>query len=398
MDEYLERMRWRYVGAKKREKGKLLDEVCAALEYHRKAAIRALGQAPGQPPRRSGRPVVYGPRVTAALVVVWQAADCPCGKRLAPFLPELVAALERCGELRLLPEVRAQLVGLSAATIDRLLASERRMVGRQPYRASPVPGSLKAQVPIRTFGEWKDVAPGSIQADLVLHCGESVAGFFLTTLVAIDVATGWTECEGIWGLGKQRVVAGLHRIRTRLPMGLRELHTDNGGEFLNHALVPYCQREAIPMTRGRPYQKNDQAYVEQRNGHVVRRRVGYDRYSTRPALELLRQYYGLLRLYLNFFQPIRKLLAKERVGARVIKRYDQAATPYQRLLRSGATGRAERARLEQYYLALNPIELKRAMDETIQELRQERASLRATRLSLTRLKSAGRSLLEADAR
>jgi hypothetical protein len=339
--------------------------------------------------------------VTAALVQVWEASDQACGKRLAPFLPELVAALERCGELRLLPEVRGQLLGLSAATIDRLLATHRRSVGRRPSHARVVPGSLKAQVPLRTFGEWAGVAPGSIQADLVLHCGESVAGFFLTTLVAIDAATGWTECEPIWGMGKGRVVAGLHRIRTRLPMGLTELHTDNGVEFLNDGLVPFCQREQIPMTRGRPYKKNDQAWVEQRNGYVVRRLVGFDRYDTRPAFALLAQFYGLLRLYLNFFQPIRKLLSKERVGAKVSKRYDQAATPYQRLVRSGALARAEGARLEQYHLALNPIQLKRAMDETIRELRQERTSPRAvreSRLSLTRLKSAGRSLMEADAR
>jgi hypothetical protein len=255
---------------------------------------------------------------------------------------------------------------------------------------------------LRTFGEWQGVAPGSIQADLVLHCGESLAGFFLTTLVAIDVATGWTECEAIWGLGKERVGAGLHRIRTRLPMGLRELHTDNGGEFINHTLVPYCKKEGIPMTRGRPYKKNDQAWVEQRNGHVVRRLIGYDRYNSHAAQTALAQYYALLRLYLNFFQPMRKLLTKERVGARVVKRYDRAATPYQRLVASGVLSRAEHARLDQQYRALNPVQLKAAMADTLRTLRLERISLResrgSSRLSLTRLKSAGRALMEAEGR
>jgi hypothetical protein len=395
-------MRWRYAGASKGEKGRILDEVCEALDYHRKAAIRTLRRGPGEPRRRSGRPAEYGPLVTAALVVVWEAADYACGKRLAPFLPEFVATLERCGQVRLRPEVRAQLIGLSAATVDRLLASHRRSLTRQPFRPSTVPGSLKAQVPLRTFGEWHGVAPGSIQADLVLHCGESLAGFFLTSLVAIDVATGWTECEAIWGLGKSRVGAGLHRIRTRLPMGLRELHTDNGGEFINHTLVPYCQKEGIPMTRGRPYKKNDQAWVEQRNGHVVRRLIGYDRYSSHAAQMALQQYYALLRLYLNFFQPMRKLLTKERVGARVVKHYDRAATPYQRLVASGVLSRAEHARLEQQYLALNPVQLKEAMADTLRTLRLERITLRdsrtSARVSLTRLKSAGRALTEAEAR
>lgn len=392
VDEYLERMRWRYLGAAKRTKSQIVAEVCATLHYHRKAAARALRRPVGQRPARAGRPPTYGPLVDSALKQVWEFADQPCGKRLAPFMAEFLDALERTGALGLAPELRGQLVAMSAATIDRRLAAHRRTLSRQPYRATS-PSSIRAQVPIRTFGEWRGVLPGSVQADLVLHCGPSVAGFFLTTLVVTDVATGWTDCEVIHGMGKQRVGSGLHRVRGRLPVSLRELHTDNGSEFLNTLLYPYCQREGIRMTRGRPYKKNDQAYVEERNGAVVRRLVGYDRYSSKAAEALLAQYYAQLRLYLNYFQPMRKLIAKERAGAKVRRVYDEAATPYRRLLARGVLGPRELAHLERVYLALNPVRLKTGMRETIQALHALREPSRSTtRLSGQRLELGGQLL------
>ena len=399
IQEFLEERRWRYLtAAGKREKGRILDEVCTALHYHRKAAIRTLRRPVGQQPSRPGRPLAYGPLVDSALREIWELADQACSKRLAPFLDEFVERLESCGELRLDPDVRAQLVHLSPATIDRHLGSHRRSLVRQPYRGRTTPNSIKARIPIRTFGEWEGVAPGSVQADLVLHCGQSVAGFFLTTLVVTDVATGWTECEAIKGMGKQRIGGGLHFIRGRLPMGIRELHTDNGSEFVNTLLYPYCQREGIRMTRGRPYKKNDQAYVEERNGMVVRRLVGYDRYANDLAKDLLSEFYTQLRLYLNFFQPMRKLVAKQRHGAKVRKVFDQAATPYRRLLASGALSRAESDRLQRTYSALNPVKLKQGMTATIRELRQHRESIQTTRLSIQRLEMGGRLLSQSRVR
>lgn len=194
----------------------------------------------------------------------------------------------------------------------------------------------------RAFGEWQDVRPGSLQADLVAHCGESTEGFYLASLVAVDVATGWTDCQAVWGKGHHRVSAGVYEIRRRLPMPLRELHTDNGGEFLNHLLVPYCRQDRIHVTRGRPWRKNDQAYAEQKNWAIVRRLIGYDRYTSPAALAQLNAVYSVLRLYWNFFQPLRKLTAKVRHGAQVTKRYDRAQTPYQRLLASGILSEAQR--------------------------------------------------------
>jgi transposase InsO family protein len=221
---------------------------------------------------------------------------------------------------------------------------------------------------VRTFGEWAEVAAGSLQADLVAHCGESTLGFYLNTLVAVDVATSWTECRAVWGKGQERVGTAVHHVRQALPFPLRELHTDNGSEFLNEVLYPWCRREGIRFTRGRPYKKNDQAYVEQKNWSVPRRLIGYDRYSSKAALQALEELYRPLCEYVNFFQPVRKLVAKERDGAKVRKRFDRAQTPYQRLLAAGVLGGEERQKLERLYGRLNPVRLQREIAERLEAL------------------------------
>lgn len=365
--EYAAAMRHRYLGAGKREKTQLLNEFCTVTGYHRKAAVRLLGRGPGKTDRRGPRPR-YGLPVAHALRQLWEAGDRLCSKRLAPFLPELMTALERHGELVLEPEVRELLLRMSASTIDRLLRPYRRKGLRRPYSYRPSPSSLKGQIPLRTFSEWDDVQPGSLQADLVLHCGESLEGFYLTTLMTVDVATGWQQCAVIWGKGKERVGGGVHQIQGRLPFPLRELHTDNGGEFINDTLYPYCQRHGIRLTRGRPYKKNDQAYVEQRNWSVVRRLVGYHRYSSKAAYEQMGRLYLLVPQYVNFFQPISKLIDKERKGAKVTKRYDVAKTPYHRLLEAGALGETERLALEREYQRLNPVKLKSQIEAALEAL------------------------------
>lgn len=273
--EYAAALPGRYLAAAKPAKGQLLDEVCRTMGCHRKAVIRLLRQAGPRPASRRGRPRRYGPALEPVLARLWELSDRPCGKLLAPLLPTLVEALGRYGELSLAPEVRAQLLTLSPAPLDRLLGPVRRRLGRPPRRPTAPGSSLKAQIPLRTFGDWQDVRPGALQGDLVLHCGESTAGVFLSSLVAVDVATGWTELEAIWGVGQQRVGTGV-RLRQRLPFPLREWHTENGSEFLHRVLVPWCRREGIRATRGRGYRKNDQAWVEQQKWLAVRRLVGYD--------------------------------------------------------------------------------------------------------------------------
>jgi hypothetical protein len=272
------------------------------------------------------------------------------------------------------------LLGASPATLDRLLRRPRQQRGRQPRRLRPATG-LKVQVPIRTWGEWHQPVPGALQADLVLHCGEQTGGFFLATLLAVDVATGWTELEPVFGLNYHRVRAAVHFTRQRLPFRLRHWHTDNGGEFLNHILIPWCQRHGITYSRGRPYRKNDQAYAEQRNWQVVRRIVGYDRFASRAAHGALHQVYAPLRHMLNFFRPTRKLVSKVREGSKVIKRYDRAQTPYQRLLAHGTLTPAARTALARQFDTLDPVALATDLERALTRLWALRDARRPTPLT-----------------
>src|SRR5712692_919522 len=369
--EYAAALRERYLAAGKKEKGKILDEFCRTTGLHRKAAIRLLRGSPrrGRPARpKKGRPVCYGTEVLEPLRQVWEASDRLSGKLLVAVMKDLVESLARHGELRLAFRLREALCSMSAATIDRRLRGWRRGLGRQPRRRAPATTGLKAEIPIRTWSEWQDVRPGSVQADLVLHCGESTEGFFLTTLTMVDVASGWTEFWPAWGTAMMRVRQAVQRAGMALPFPLRELHTDNGSEFINQTLRAWCKQHGIRFTRGRSYRKNDQAYVEQRNWLGVRRSVGYDRYNSQAAFQALKRLYSLLRLQLNFLRPMRKLVGKRRCGARVTKLYDEPRTPYQRLLESGVLDEATRERLDSELRAINPADLQRRIESALSRL------------------------------
>jgi len=350
-------------------KTKILDEFEAATGLHRKAAIRLLNRVSG--PIRSkghGRPRLYDLEVTAALKVAWEASDRLCSRRLCPFLPELVRILKEKGELRVSEETEAQLCQMSASTVDRMT---RRWRGGQHRRglSTTKPGTLlKDAIPIRTFSEWDDARPGFIEVDLVAHCGESAEGFYLTTLSTVDVATGWCEPVAVWGKGQGRVGGAVHRVRKRLPMSMLGLDSDNGSEFINQVLYDYCRKNHITFTRSRSYKKNDSCHVEQKNWSVVRRVIGYDRFSSKAAFKALQEVYILLRLYVNFFQPVLKLIRKTRNGAKVHKVYDTAQTPYQRLLRSGVLTEDKKRELANTYCALNPLALLRQIRESVEHL------------------------------
>lgn len=221
---------------------------------------------------------------------------------------------------------------------------------------------------MRTFTEWEQNRPGFLEIDLVAHCGESTEGFYLTTLSTVEVATGWSECEAVWGKGQQRVRAAIHRVRQRLPFPLLGIDSDNGGEFINQYLFNYCQEEGIVFTRSRPYKKDDSCHVEQKNWSVVRRLIGYDRYDSKAALETLNRVYSITRHYVNFFQPGMKLVYKTRHGARVHKVYDTAQTPYQRLLAAGVLTEAKQQELAATYHRLNPVLLLRQLNENLEYL------------------------------
>jgi len=358
----------RYREASGTQKHHILDEFVATTGYARKYAIRVLGQpaVPAAGPIARPREPRYGPAVVAALEVAWTAANFICAKRLVPFLPELVASLERHGHLALPDDVRAQLLTLSPATADRILRRVRAADRPRGIGTTKAGTLLKHRVPIRTFAEWDDVRPGFMEADLVAHCGTSAEGAYLYTLTLTDVATGWTECLALPYRSPEAVTQALDHARRLLPFPLRGLDTDNGGEFLNNHLLAYCAREAITFTRGRAYRKNDQCYVEQKNGSVVRHLVGYDRFTGERAYRQLAELYRAVRLYVNVFQPSLKLQLKRREGSHVYRRYDAARTPLQRLLAAGVLDDASRVRLHALSEALDPVRLLRQL-QTLQE-------------------------------
>ena len=371
LSEYAAALRERYLAAGKKEKGSILDEFCRTTDFHRKAAIRLLrGKARRGGPlrRKKGRPVRYGPEVLEPLRQVWEVSDRLSGKLLVAVMKDLVGSLERHCELRLTPQLREALCSMSAATIDRRLRRWRKGLLRQPRRQASATTGLKAEIPIRTWSEWQDVRPGSVQADLVLHCGESPEGFYLTTLTRVDVASGWTERWPAWGTAMMRVRQAIQRAGMAFPFSLKELHTDNGGEFINQTLHAWCRQHGLRFTRGRAYRKNDQAWVEQRNWLGVRRSVGYDRYNSQAAFQAFQRLYPLLRLQLNFLRPVRKLVGKRRSGARVTKLYDAPRTPYQRLLEAGVLDDSTRERLDAELQAINPADLQRRIDSALRRL------------------------------
>ena len=297
-----------------KKKSKLLDAFTATTGYNRKYAMWLLNHAQvGQSTPPCQRPRRYGPDVQHALFLVWHAANRICTKRLMPFLPTLIEALERHEHLHLTEECRRQLLTMSAATADRLLRSHRK-VDRHGLSTTREGTLLKQQIPVRTFEQWEETRPGFLEADLVAHCGADIEGGYLYTLTLTDIATGWTECLPLIHRSREAVLAALQCARTLFPFPILGIDTDNGGEFINEVLIAYCEQERITFTRGRPYLKNDQCFVEQKNGAVVRQVVGYDRLVGEQAYRQLTELYRALRLYVNCFQPSMKLLSKERDG------------------------------------------------------------------------------------
>jgi hypothetical protein len=361
----------RYAKATKKQRGAMLDELCALSGYNRSYAarlLRARVRGPAPPARRRRRPRTYGGELLPPLRKVWATLDRICGKRLAAVMAPTIEALERHGELALSPAQREQLCAASAATLDRLLAPERARL-RLKGRALTRPGTLlKSQVPVRTFAEWDQGRAGFLEIDLVGHEGGDPRGEFAYSLCCTDVASGWTEPRVVRNRARRWTFEALLDIRRSLPFALLGLDSDNGGEFINHHLVAWCAAHEISFTRSRPENKNDGCFVEQKNWSVIRRETGYGRYDSDAERALIALIYADLRLYVNFFLPSVKLIAKQREGAKVRKRYDTARTPHRRLLALGALDEQSAVRLEEQYLALNPAELRRRLTDNEKKL------------------------------
>jgi len=367
--EYVEAVRGRYFRASKKEKGKILDEFTQVTRLHRKAAIRLLNRVvESSGKKRRGRTRKYDVAVIDSLKTIWEASDRLCSKRLKPFMPEILGILRHHGELHINADTQAQLCKISPATMDRLLRPWRRVGGRRGLTTTRPGNLLKNMIPIRTFTDWQENKAGFLEIDMVAHCGESTEGFYLNTLCAVDVWSGWTECLPVWGKGQMRVRSAVHRARLRLPFTMLGVDSDNGSEFINQCFYTYCQQEKINFTRSRSYKKNDSCHVEQKNGNVVRRLVGYDRYTSKAAYQCLDRLYHLVRLYLNFFQPTMKLVSKTRHGAKVHKVYETAQTPYRRLLQSGVLSESKQVELAATYHRLNPVQLLKHINSNLEQL------------------------------
>jgi hypothetical protein len=379
----------RYQRSGKKEKGRILDEFTLVAGYNRSYAshvlrswgsrVYAKGRVYVAGSVRKKRRVVcreYDERVAALLRRVWVVMDYICGKRLQPIMGEIVDRLEQFGEIRCDLETREKLKRISASTIDRLLAPERRkhqLKGRSRTR----PGTLlKHQIPLRTFSEWDEKVPGFVEIDLVAHDGGVAAGEHLYTLCVTDIATGWTEVAAVKNKARVWVFEALKSIRRSLPFKLLGIDSDNGGEFINRPLYEYCIEEHLTFTRSRPYRKNDNCFVEQKNWTVVRRHVGYQRLEGTHQQAILGEIYDCLRHYVNFFQPSMKLKSKQRTGSRVKKTYSAARTPYQNLIESKSLSNREKRMLEKQYQELNPAQLMRRIQASGTKLQKMAAIAR----------------------
>ena len=367
----------RYRSSNRHERTRILDEFVAVTGYHRKHAIRLLRAGAAQSPSERRVRCRYGPDVKEALIALWEAADRICSKRLKPLIPVLLPALERHGRLQLSDELRALLIAVSPASMDRLLAEVRLVARGGRRRRAGFSSAVRRAVPIRTFGDWNDPPPGFLEVDFVAHAGTSVAGSFVQTMVLTDIATGWTECVPVVVRSGELVIEALAAAERLFPFPVRGVDFDNDSAFMNEPVVEWCRQQGWEVTRCRAYRKNDQAWVEQKNGAIVRRLVGYGRFEGLISACALARLYAAARLHINLFQPSFKLKEKRRIGARVIKRYHAPAPPMARVLAHPEVGEKRKKLLRQLHAQADPVVLLAEMRAAQAEL-GERVDQRGT--------------------
>ncbi|MCJ7833610.1 MAG: integrase [Deltaproteobacteria bacterium] len=385
--EYLEAIAKRYKKATKAQKHLILDEFCAATEYHRKHAIRKLKGykrfTKPQPKPRGPKPIYDSPELLKALRKIWLSANQPCSTRLKASLPLWLPSYgPTFGKLS--PQVLRALNTISAPTIDRLLKPVRVQYKKRG-RATTKPGTLlRKQIPIKT-NQWDETRPGFLEADTVAHCGDTVAGMYALTVDCVDIATGWTEQRAVWGKGETGVLEQIRHIELSLPFPLLGFDCDNGSEFLNYHLLRHFteRKKPIQFTRSRAYHKDDNAHIEQKNWTHVRQWLGYDRLDNPQVVPFLNHLYTReWRLFQNFFLPSVKLLAKERIASKTIRRYDPPKTPYQRVMESPLVTQVTKNQLTVLLKTLNPFQLKAAIEGKLKNIFQvqfQKAQVKASR-------------------
>lgn len=367
-EEYLETLREEYRRATKKGKSRLLSEARKRTRLNRKVLIRKLAHPRRAALGRRKRGASYGAEVVTALVQLWEWFDFACGQRLVAALRTEVPRLRAAGELRCSEAVAEKLVRISAKTIDRMLRQEKRVRRIHRPRWGRVHPLLYQKIPVKVAAEWDTEQVGNMQVDYVEHCGRSSGGQYLHTVSTVDIASGWWEGEALAARTQEATRQALDHIRQRVPYRIREIHPDNDSGLINDLLWRYCRQRHIRLSRSRPYQKNDNAWVEQRNWTHVRQVVGYRRFDTTAELGALQAVYACLRLYRNFFQPTMKLQSKERAGGKLHRHYGPAQTPYQRLLESGQLSPPAEKRLRQQYATLSVVELRRDLERLRKEL------------------------------
>ena len=367
-EQYLETLREDYRRANRKEKTRLLSEARKRTGLARKVLIRKLAHPPKQQRSKPKRGASYGPEVVATLVGIWELFDFACGQRLVAALRTEVPRLRAAGQLTCSDEVAEKLAKISARTIDRLLKREKQIRRVNRPRSATVHPLLYQKIPVKVAGEWNTDEVGNVQVDYVEHCGRSNGGQFIHTVSVVDIASGWWEGEAITARTQEATREALDRIRKRAPFRFREIHPDNDSGLINDLLWRYCRQRHIKLSRSRPYKKNDNAWVEQRNWTHVRKVVGYRRFDTTLELTVLNSLYACLRLYKNFFQPALKLKSKERVGGKIQRKYEGAMTPYQRLLESGQLSAASEKQLREQYESLSVADLHRDMERLRNQL------------------------------
>lgn len=366
--QYMETLRERYLKGSKKRKGEILDEYCRNTGQERRYVGKKFRYKVKLKEVRKNRREYYDGETKSVLAEIWKIFDHPCGSRLKPLLIDETEKLRTLREIKCSDEVIDKLKGIGIATIDRKLKHEKEvlLLSEKYKKRSPL---LCHQVPVKTSDEFNKNIIGHTEVDFVESNGSSASGEFVNNLSVVDVSSGWWEGEAVMGKSQERAVGAVKRVKERLPFQLLGLHPDNGTNLLNYLLYDYTQKEKIEFTRSRPYKKNDNCFVEQKNSTHIRQVIGYLRYDTEEEMRVINDIYqNELRLYKNFFQPTLKLKEKVRDGGKIRRKYEVAKTPYRRMMESGQIKEEEKNKLKEVYDSLNPAELKRNLDKKLRNL------------------------------